>query len=303
MEMQGKVYSIRGNTSIIKAEDDKFYKGILKSSLPRTNESILAVGDIVEIYIVDEETAHIVNVLPRKNKIARPDPHDKEKILVMASNIDQILLISSFKNPDFNPGFIDRFLLYSFREDIEPILVINKYDLVDVVPESVKIYQQEFDVLFVSAETGMNLDLLKEKIIGRTSLLAGASGVGKSTIINKLFPGINVKVDKKNVKIVKGRHVTSYTTIYELDKNTLIIDSPGIRKIKMDMMDPLEVQWYFPEIDRLSHYCKFSNCLHLSEPECAVRTAVKNGEISQLRYSSYLRILNEILNYIKNKGV
>jgi ribosome biogenesis GTPase len=235
----------------------------------------------------------IYEILPRKNHLLRQSVKKASHAHVLAANVDQVLLIATLKQPRTSLGFIDRFLVSSEAFRIPQIILFNKFDLLD---EEDKQKQNELLSLYrslnvvaqsVSAlenDLGFLLELLKNKV----TLVAGHSGVGKSTLLNRLSPNLQQTTNEISEFSNKGTHTTTFAEMFRLDENTFIIDTPGIKEWGLVQMEPQEISDYFPEMRELRHHCKFgSKCLHLAEPNCAVLKAVETGSIAQSRYASY----------------
>lgn len=271
----------------------KIRQGDLKTTNP------VAVGDWVELLQKNDEWI-IKNILPRKNYIARQSPRKKHDIHLLASNVDQAILVVTMINPDLKPGFIDRFLLMTEPREIPAILVFNKRDLytdevLDYYEYISSVYESiGYPCLMTSAITGEGIDRLKEILTNKRSLMAGQSGVGKSSLINQLDPTVKLRVGELSDYSGKGQHTTTFAELIQLPFGAEIIDTPGIKTLSFNNMDILDVVHNFREFFEKSTDCKFSNCTHRNEPGCAVKCAVEAGQISSLRYHSYIQILEEI---------
>ena len=262
----------------------------------------VAVGDIVDIEIEDvaEKTGIIKKVHPRKNYVVRQSPRKKHYLHLLASNIDQAMLIITINYPKLKQGFIDRFLLMTEPYNIPVIIVFNKSDLYN--PGEMGVYEYLKDIyskigykcILTSSITGEDIDKLKEQLKNKTSLIAGQSGVGKSTLINKVQPGLDLKINELSRYTGKGQHTTTFAEMFNLDNGGKIIDTPGIKNLSFNNLEVLDVAHNFREFFEKSKQCKFSNCTHRNEPGCAVKEAIETGEISELRYINYLQILEEI---------
>ncbi len=263
----------------------------------------VAVGDQVMIereQTEEEDVAQIVEILERRNYVVRQSPRKKHHLHLMASNIDQAMLIMTIVEPNLKQGFIDRYLLMTEPHDIPAVIVLNKSDLWgedewDVYGALHSMYTDiGYDVLAVSSTDGVNteavLDLLKDKI----TLLSGQSGVGKSTLINAIQPQLNITTKPLSNHTGKGQHTTTFAEMHELDVGGFIIDTPGIKNLSFNNLELMDVAHNFREFFEYSSDCKFYDCLHRNEPKCAVKQAVEDGEISALRYENYLQILEEI---------
>jgi ribosome biogenesis GTPase / thiamine phosphate phosphatase len=257
----------------------------------------LAVGDRVEYELQPgEKDGVITRLFDRDNYIIRRATKLSKSSHVIAANIDQMLLVVTLVMPWTSPGFIDRVLVTAEAYHIPSIIIINKTDIYD---EKVKERMEEltgiyegagYRIIRISAETGNGMDELRQAMQGKVSLITGNSGVGKSTIINKLEPSLNLKVMNISAYHEKGQHATTFAEMHALSFGGYIIDTPGIREFGLVDFDRQEVSERFPEMRQRMQHCRYSNCTHTHEPDCAVKEAVETGEISQRRYDSYLRI-------------
>lgn len=277
----------------------------------------IAVGDRVGVELEntgDEETGAIRGIEPRRNYVVRQSPRKKHELHLLASNIDQAVLIVTVTAPSLKLGFIDRFLLMTEPFGIATTIVFNKADLYDeddletfAVVED--IYTAiGYDVLLVSAETGRNLDQFTDLLRDKRSLLSGQSGVGKSTLVNAVAPGLDLRTGELSEYTGKGQHTTTFAELYQLPFGGELIDPPGIKNLTFNYLKPIDVAHNFREIFELSQQCKFGgSCLHKSEPGCAVIASVEAGDdrVTDLRYNSYLTILAEVeeQNYWERKKV
>lgn len=256
----------------------------------------VAVGDRVILECDSNDEYSIAHLEPRFNYIVRKSVKLSKRSQVIAANIDRALLIVSLKDPATLPGFIDRFLVTATAYEIPTTIVLNKADLLGEEERAQKEYLLNtypkigYPVLVTSAETGEGLEAFRELLHDRTTLISGNSGVGKSTLINRVDPDLNLRTGAISTSHRQGQHTTTYAEMFVLKFGGRIIDTPGIRSFGLIDMEPEEVSHYFPEIFKASSQCKFNNCSHENEPGCAVLAAVKAGEISHLRYKNYLRI-------------
>lgn len=262
----------------------------------------VAVGDIVDIEIedVEEKTGIIKKIYPRKNYVVRQSPRKKHYLHLLASNIDQAILIITVNHPKLKQGFIDRFLLMTEPYNIPVIIVFNKADLYDKGEIGVFEYLQNiynkigYTCILTSAVTGQGVEDLKGLLKDKISLIAGQSGVGKSTLINNIQPALNLKINELSSYTGKGQHTTTFAEMFNLDFGGKIIDTPGIKNLSFNNLDVLDVAHNFREFFEKSKDCKYSNCTHRNEPGCAVKKAIESGKISELRYINYIQILEEI---------
>lgn len=238
-------------------------------------------------------------VLPRRNVLSRlrGDTSRQSDFTKhthkLAANLDIVIIVASLNNPQFHSRFIDRYLVLCHESEIQPVLCLTKCDLTDERDETISWYRDHLNLPIVETSTisGKGLDALREIIKGKTIAFVGNSGVGKSSLVNTLCPGMDAKVNAVN-RHGKGRHTTTTSSLYALADNTFIIDTPGIRSLSLDNFSPKYLKFYFKEFDGMP--CKYKDCLHDKEPHCAVKDAVENNVISLNRYESYLKILNSL---------
>ncbi len=266
----------------------------------------VAVGDKVEVEIENDEQGIIKNILPRRNFIARQSPKSRLQIHLIACNIDQAMLITSMREPDLKPGFIDRFLLTTEPQNIPVLIVFNKWDIYTEKDKAefdeLKIIYEKIghQVLAASSVDSYGIDVLKQKLNHKTTLISGQSGVGKSSLINQLSPGLKLKTSNLSGYSGKGIHTTTFAEMFRLDFDGFIIDTPGIKSLSFNNLSVMDVAHNFREFFEISDKCRFgSNCSHRNEPDCAVKQAIENGSISEVRYKNYLNVVDEIeaMNY------
>ena len=301
--MTGQVYKSTGSWYTVKTLNGKIYECRIKGKfriegIKSTNP--IAVGDFVDFELEtksDKETGIIKRIQERKNYIVRKSVKLSAQTHIIASNIDQVFLLITIKNPVTFSSFIDRFLVTAEAYSIKTILLFNKMDTYDEEDMSearqmMSIYRKiGYECIGISAITGKNIDKVKELMIGKVNMFAGNSGVGKSTLINALEPGLDLKTREISEQHLQGQHTTTFAEMFDLSFDAKIIDTPGIRGFGVVDMDEDEVGDYFPEFFRLKEDCKFNNCLHLHEPKCAVKEALEEDEVAFSRYRSYLQIL------------
>lgn len=261
----------------------------------------VAVGDNVIFELEDkQDTGVIKEIVDRKNYVIRQSPRKKHFLHILAANIDQALLIVTISHPNLKIGFIDRFLLMTEPYDIPVHIFFNKGDVYSdddlMLFEELKgIYERiGYSCYLVSALEQKGIETLKRVIEGKTTLFSGQSGVGKSSLINCVNPNIDLKTKDISEFTGKGQHTTTFAEMFELNKNTKIIDTPGIKTLSFNHLEPLDVAHNFKEFFKRSSQCKFDNCLHRNEPKCAVKDAVESEEFSPYRYQNYLQIIEEI---------
>mgnify|MGYP002143122161 CR=1 FL=1 len=285
----------------IRAENGTVFRGRLKGKFklkgPKTSNPI-AVGDWVMYAMEDEanQTVVIEEILPRHNYLIRKSVHKTGQGQLMAANVDQAIFVMTYKSPKTSLGFLDRFLVTAEAFRIPVTIVFNKMDLLseeekDQVFEWAGLYQElGYGILFTSLPLNQGVEEFKEMFQGKVSLMAGHSGVGKSSLLNIVAPTLQIKTKEISDFAQKGVHTTTYSTMWEMNPGTYLIDSPGINELGVMEIEKQELAHYFPEMRALLGQCKFNNCLHLHEPHCAVQEAVKEGEIASSRYLSYFSI-------------
>ena len=301
--MTGIVYKSTGSWYSVKSEKGVFFECRIKGKfriqgIKSTNP--LAVGDRVEFDLEtsnNTETGVITTIHPRTNYIVRKSVNLSKQTHIIASNIDQVFLLITIDNPPTFTSFIDRFLATTEAYAVKAILLFNKVDVNDqatqkIVQELSALYEGiGYQCLSISAKTGENIQAVKSLMTGKSSMFAGHSGVGKSTLVNTIEPGLNIKTKEISDQHKQGQHTTTFAEMFDLSFEAQIIDTPGIKGFGVVDMDPAEVDQYFPELFDLKQSCKFNNCLHLHEPQCAVKLALKNNQIASSRYKSYTQIL------------
>jgi len=301
--MTGVVYKSTGSWYTVKADGGEMYdcriKGKFRMKGIRSTNPV-AVGDVVD-FEIDEKADTITGVIhhihERKNYIVRKSVNLSHQVHIIASNIDKLFLIVTINNPPTTTNFIDRFLITAEAYGIEAILLFNKIDTFDDAMLDEQLYLQHtysqigYECLRVSSVEGKGLDKLKEAMTGKVSMFSGHSGVGKSTLVNALQPGLNLKTKEISEQHSQGQHTTTFAEMFDLDFGASIIDTPGIRGFGVVDMEKDELGDYFPEFLALKDQCKFNNCLHKDEPHCAVKDALERDEISWSRYRSYIQIL------------
>lgn len=299
---KGLVLKSTGSWYTVKTEDNLLLnckvKGKLRiADIKSTNP--IAAGDWVEFELADDQTGVITNIIPRKNYIIRKASNLSKESHIIAANIDQAILVITLIFPETSLEFIDRFLASAEAYRIPVTIVINKTDL---YPENLKnllaeiheIYEPiGYKVIETSVVNGNNIDLLNSELINKVSVLSGNSGVGKSSLVNAIFPDLNLKVGNISDYHMKGKHTTTFAEMIQLPAGGYIIDTPGIKGFGLVYMDKSEIYHFFPEIFNHASSCQFHNCLHVEEPKCAVKAAVEAGSISRSRYHSYLSILED----------
>ena len=307
--MKGKVTQTTGSWYKVLCEDgctrDARLKGKFKThGLKFTNP--IAVGDNVTLQDAEEEHGVVINeILDRKNYIIRQSPRKKHHQHIIAANIDQALLISSIYQPRTSLGFIDRFIVASESFHIPVKIMINKTDLLrerdqETLEEWKTLYTSlGYEIFTASVKARQGLEDIDHLLKDKATLLAGHSGVGKSSLINYLSPELDIKVNSISEKFNKGKHTTTFATMHQLEGSTFIIDTPGIKEFGLSQIEPEELSGYFVEMRAMLQDCRYNNCMHRDEPGCAIKEAVEDGPIAESRFINYLQMLESLeeINY------
>jgi ribosome biogenesis GTPase / thiamine phosphate phosphatase len=301
--MTGLVYKSTGSYYTVKTDDHQVYECRIKGKfrmkgIKSTNP--IAVGDVVDFELdntTDEEVGQIHHIHDRKNYIVRKSVNLSKQTHIIASNIDVVFLLITINNPPTTTSFIDRFLVTAEAYGIEAVLVFNKIDTYDDAMLDEQLYLQYiyseigYKCLRVSSTEAKGIDELKQLMTGKVSMFSGHSGVGKSTLVNALQPNLNLKTKSISEQSKQGQHTTTFAEMYDLDFDAKIIDTPGIKGFGIVDMEKEEISGFFPEFFKLQDNCKFNNCLHKEEPNCAIKKALEEDKIAWSRYNSYLKIL------------
>lgn len=259
----------------------------------------IAVGDLVVIKPEDSSTAVIEKIEERKNYIIRRSSNLSKESHIIAANVDQAVLIVTVKFPETLSSFIDRFLVSAEAYKIPVCIVVNKTDLYTDAEKAIlqhweKIYTDiGYGFISVSAASGDNLAAFADALKGKISVLAGNSGVGKSSLVNTIAPQLDLKTSSISDYHQKGQHTTTFAEMFPLDDESWIIDTPGVKAFGLLDVHKTELHHYFPEMFRLLEDCQFGNCSHTHEPKCAVKQAVADGVISEERYTNYIAMLED----------
>lgn len=316
---EGMVTGVFRRGAFVRVESEDLFCSLAKTFRPPDgfeHTSPLTVGDEVTVNLARDDHVNgqthldrnridglILSRRPRRTLLSRPQPRSAkrndeyddqyfEKAIV--ANMDDLLIVAAVTSPPMRRGLIDRFGIIAQRGELTPVLVVNKIDLGQPDEEILTdVADQGIMVLRCSAETGAGLERVRAELIGKRCVLAGASGVGKTSLINALVPDADAATRAVRAKDDRGRHTTSQARLYELPRGGMIVDTPGLRELGVGIT-PAELPWYFPEFEALGPQCKFRDCTHTHEPGCAVREAVETGDLSPSRYDSYLRILDTL---------
>lgn len=302
--MKALIYKSTGSWYAAKNEAGETFnariKGVFKiDGINSTNP--IAVGDYVELEEEgNSETAIITKIYDRHNYVARVSPANKNQHHIIASNIDQSILICTLKQPKTSHGFIDRFLISCEAYHVPAILVFNKVDVyrekeMQLMQKWEKMYGSlGYKVLCTSVPQKIGIEDVQRLLQNKTTLLSGHSGVGKTSLINAIFPNINLKTKEVSGWSGKGMHTTTFAEMFDLPNEGKIIDTPGLREFGIIDITKQELSHYYPEMRALLTECQFNNCLHINEPNCAIKKAVEEGLIAVERYASYLNIMETI---------
>lgn len=260
---------------------------------------VVAVGDRVIISRVGEDQGVVEHVLPRRSQIARPDPGTGYLKQVLAANVDQLLIVAAWRQPNLWPELIDRYLITAIRSQIAPVICVNKIDLAaspDEIEETISPYRAlGYSILLTSAQRGDGLESLSGSLTGKITVLAGLSGVGKSSLLTAIHPEFDLRVGRVNEEWGQGRHTTTQAVMIPFGENGFVIDTPGIREFGLAGLRQRDLDAFYPEIAALAPRCHFNDCSHLSEPGCAVRAGVGTGTVSGMRYDNYQKIRATLL--------
>ncbi|MBE0648434.1 MAG: ribosome small subunit-dependent GTPase A [Bacteroidales bacterium] len=301
--MAGLVEKSTGSWIFVRSAEGKKYrckvKGRFRIQGIRTTNPV-AIGDRVEFALTQNENEGIIHkILPRDNYIIRKSINLSHQAHIIAANLDHAYLIVTLASPRTSTGFIDRFLVTATGYFIPASLIFNKLDLIDEqqleqMEELFRIYRHAgYPCCAVSALRGDHIDQVRELLKGKVSLFSGHSGSGKSALIKAIDPSLNPRIGEISAAHNKGMHTTTFAEMYPLSNGGYIIDTPGIKEFGLVDFNTTEIHRCFPEMDRLLPQCQYNNCTHIHEPGCAVKMGLETGDVSQIRYNSYLSILND----------
>ncbi len=303
--MKAVVYKSTGSWYIVKDESGKFWNGRMKGVMKMddiTSTNPVAVGDEIDMEIESEleNTVIIDAIRDRRNYINRQSPRFKYQHHIVAANLDQAMLVATLKEPRTSQGFIDRFLVASEAYHVPSVIVFNKSDLykkkeMDKYEAMKEMYVSiGYKVILISVANKEGIDLISEQLKDKITLISGHSGVGKSSLLNAIFPDMHLKTGDVSGWSGKGQHTTTFAEMFDLPFGGKIIDTPGMREFGLVDISKQELSHYYPEMRARLNNCQFNNCLHVNEPDCAIKDAVANGEINEDRYVSYVNILDSI---------
>ena len=261
----------------------------------------VAVGDEVTIRLNPDDTGLITEIHPRRSQLSRRAAGRRVGLeQTIVANIDAVWIVQSVRLPKPNPGFIDRVLVMTEAHELPAGIVFNKIDLIRKKDRAnldflTDLYSSlGYDVLLTSAETGEGVDVFRKKLVDKTSVVTGPSGVGKSTLLNAIEPDLGLRTGEVSEKTRKGKHTTTNAALFALSEGGFVVDTPGIREYGVINLEPWELSHYFPEFRPYLEHCRFPTCTHDHEPDCAVKEAFLEDEITEERYYSYLNILHSI---------
>lgn len=284
--LKGKI--IKGLSGFYYVDTEKGLYECKARGIFRKKKITPLVGDNVEISIVDEEN--------KKGIVETIEDRETELVRPPIANVDKAIIVFAVKDPKPNLSLLDRFIVHAERENLETVIVFTKIDLDDgSLEELVEIYEKAgYKVIPVSSEKHINIDKVKEELIGNTVVFAGPSGVGKSSLLNQIDETFRLKTGTVSEKIGRGKHTTRHAELLKLECGGMVADTPGFSSLELDRIEEMELKEYFIEFDKYDE-CKFgSKCVHENEPSCDIKEAVENNEISKQRYESYIQLLNEI---------
>ena len=260
----------------------------------------VAVGDEVVVTPRDNEEGVIEEILPRRTKFSRRYPSKRDAIeQIVVANADQVVIVLSTRLPDFNLRFLDRFLILAEVGEMDAVVCLNKIDLIDSAERRelrsiLSAYEQlGYPVIFTSINHSESIQAFRDALRDRFSVVVGASGVGKSSLLNAVQPGLGLRVGEVGLKTGKGRHTTTLVELFSLEFGGEVADTPGIREVGLWGVDTENLDLYFPEMEPYLGECKYTDCIHVSEPKCAIVDAVNTGKISDVRYQSYISLKND----------
>lgn len=295
--MRGVVTRGTGGQWHVRLSDGRVTIAALRGRVKHTGEVKLAVGDEVEVEGDAGGVSSIVEILPRRSRLARRSPGSAHRERVVVANVDQVLVVFAAARPEPNEKMLDRFLVIAAANDLAARVIINKVDRAS--DDEVRARFGAYDSLgyplhLTSAVTGEGIVGLRAVLQGKVSVLSGPSGTGKSSLLNAMYPGVNLRVGAISESVNKGRHTTVGAHMHPLPDGGFVVDTPGLREVGLWGIHSTDVDSCFPELAAVLGECRFADCRHLGEPECAVRAAVEAGRISPSRFASYLKLREEL---------
>jgi len=301
--MKGLITKSTGSWyQVLEQETGKFFEARIRGKFKLIKTRLtnpLAVGDLVEFSLEQDDIAWITKIEPKKNYLIRKSTNLSKEAHIIASNIDIACFIFTLKHPETSFGFLDRFLACCEAYNITPLILFNKMDVlnedeIELVQNIEEMYQHiGYETLEISSYSKLNLQGLQDIIKNKVSVFFGHSGSGKSTLVNAMQPSLDLKTSEISSTHLKGKHTTTFAQMHFWDFGGSVIDTPGVREFAMIDVLKEEIQHYFPEIFRIGRGCKFHNCMHTNEPKCAVLENIETGEIAESRYMTYLKLMEE----------
>lgn len=294
---RGVLVEVQRRTAVVREESGHEAACAYSPGIDLREFSNFAVGDRVEFFPGDtSQEPLITGILPRSSKISRPGPGERHaRELILAANVDLLVMVSAVAQPAFNARLLDRYLAVAEHFQIDALICLNKCDLRPEVPEEARYLETlGYPLVVCSAVAGHGLDALREKLRGRVSVLSGPSGAGKSSLIRALIPGADPRVGEVRARDGKGRHTTTTSRLYATPDGIRIIDTPGLRELGLWNVAAAEVASLWRDFRPFAERCRFSDCAHRAEPGCAVREAVERGIVPDFRLQSYYRVLETL---------
>jgi ribosome biogenesis GTPase len=300
MTKKARVIELHGQRAKLVFED-RVFEAVLSGKLRLADSDItpVAVGDYVEFIMKEESLASIENVIERKSFISKPAVEKEEFQQILVSNVDRLVIVTSVAQPRFNHGIVERFLIIAFKENIQPVVVLNKIDL-----NGFSKFKPYFDAwerlpcasVYTSAITGEGVERLEGHLITGTSVIAGHSGVGKSSLLNRISPELNLRTKTISSYSDRGVHTTSRVSLYKISEDGWVADTPGLKVLGFSDIDKDNLRYFFPDFEKPSEKCRFHDCRHYDEPSCGVKDSIGSGEndLPEFRYNSYKRIFDTL---------